>query len=128
MAEAIRDRGRRPVDAGRSRPSRPIPRRPGPAVESLGLRDFLNTSYPDGLSALLDDAPPRFAVIDVGSNSIKFHVGEVEPDGSFRTVADRAEVTRLGEDVRHVARITEAALDRSLAAIAGMVDEPEPTA
>jgi len=93
------------------------------AVESLGLRDFLNTSYPAGLSALLADAPARFAVIDVGSNSIKFNVGEVEPDGSFRTVVDRAEVTRLGEGVAHGGAITEAALDRSLVAIEGMVDE-----
>ena len=39
----------------------------------------------------------RYAVIDVGTNSVKFHVGERGADGEWRTVVDRAEVTRLGE-------------------------------
>jgi exopolyphosphatase/guanosine-5'-triphosphate,3'-diphosphate pyrophosphatase len=37
------------------------------AVRELGLRDYLNTSYPKGLTALLDNVPPRYAVIDVGT-------------------------------------------------------------
>ena len=39
----------------------------------------------------------RYAVIDVGTNSVKFHVGEHRPDDAWHTVVDRAEVTRLGE-------------------------------
>ena len=46
------------------------------AVRGLGLGSYVNTSYPRGLGALLDDVPPRYAVIDVGTNSVKFHVGE----------------------------------------------------
>ena len=38
-----------------------------------------------------------FAVIDAGTNSIKFHIGERAPGGIWRTVVDRAEVTRMGE-------------------------------
>jgi exopolyphosphatase/guanosine-5'-triphosphate,3'-diphosphate pyrophosphatase len=94
-----------------------------PAVESLGLGDFLNTSYPIGLGLVVDDAPARFAVIDVGTNSIKFHVGELGPDGTPHTVLDRAEVTRLGEGVSSGGPITEDAFERSLAAFGGMVDE-----
>ena len=41
--------------------------------------------------------PARYAVIDVGTNSVKFHIGEHDVDGKWRTVVDRAEVTRLGE-------------------------------
>ena len=46
------------------------------AVRSVGLGGFVNTSYPRGLTALVDDEPARYAVIDVGTNSVKFHVGE----------------------------------------------------
>ena len=42
----------------------------------------------------------RYAVIDVGTNSVKFHIGELSPDGTWRTVVDRADVTRLGEGLQ----------------------------
>ena len=66
------------------------------AVRTLGLADYRNTAYPPGLAALLDGVPPRYAVIDAGTNSIKFHVAERDGAG-FRTLVDRAELTRLGE-------------------------------
>src|SRR5689334_13917813 len=67
------------------------------AVASLGYGDFLNVNYPSGLAWLLSGEPARYAVIDVGTNSIKFHVGSFDADGTPRAVVDRAEVTRLGE-------------------------------
>ena len=42
---------------------------------------------------------PVHAVIDVGTNSVKFHVAERLADGTWRRLVDRAEVTRLGEDM-----------------------------
>lgn len=93
------------------------------AVRSLGLGGYVNTSYPRGLAALLDDTPSRYAVIDVGTNSIKFHVAEQAADGHWRTVADRAEVTRLGEGIDQTGQICDAALERAVAAITGMVAE-----
>ena len=51
------------------------------AVTALGLGDLVNTSVPRGLTSLIDDEPPRYAVIDVGTNSVKFHVGEQTSDG-----------------------------------------------
>ena len=93
------------------------------AVRSLGLSGYVNTSYPRGLAALIDGEPLRFAVIDVGTNSIKFHIGERARDGKWRTVVDRAEMTRLGEGLEQHGVIADAALERTAAAIAGMVDE-----
>lgn len=93
------------------------------AVRSLELSGYVNTSYPRGLAALIDDEPLRFAVIDVGTNSIKFHIGERERDGNWRAVVDRAEMTRLGEGLEQNGFIADAALERTVAAIADMVDE-----
>ena len=74
------------------------------AVRELGLGGYTNTSYPRGLAALIDDEPVRYAVIDVGTNSIKFHIGEHDVDGKWRTVVDRAELTRLGEGLAQAGR------------------------
>jgi exopolyphosphatase/guanosine-5'-triphosphate,3'-diphosphate pyrophosphatase len=93
------------------------------SVRSLGLGGYVNTSYPVGLATLVDGTPSRYAVIDVGTNSIKFHVAERASDGTWHTIADRAEITRLGEGLDHTRRISDAALDRAAAAIAGMVAE-----
>ena len=93
------------------------------AVRSVGLGDFRNTSYGEGLAALLAGVPPRYAVIDVGTNSVKFHVGELAPDGTWRRVRDRAELTRLGEGLVAGGGISAAAAERTAAAIEGMAGE-----
>ncbi len=93
------------------------------AVRSVGLGDYVNTSYPRGVADLIDGVPQRYAVIDVGTNSIKFHIGERLVDGSWRRVVDRAEVTRLGEGLAETGDIAPAAVGRAVAAIAAMVNE-----
>lgn len=93
------------------------------AVRELGLGGYTNTSYPRALAALIDDEPVRYAVIDAGTNSIKFHIGERDVNGTWRTIVDRAEMTRLGEGLAQGGMIIDAALERTAAAIAGMVDE-----
>ena len=93
------------------------------AVRELGLGDYVNTSYPRGLAALVAGAAPRYAVIDVGTNSVKFHVAERRGDGRWRAVVDRAEVTRLGEGLGSEGRIAPAAIERTAAAIRGMAEE-----
>lgn len=95
------------------------------AVASVGLGDYVNTSYARGIEALLEGLGPRYGVIDCGTNSVKFHVGERQPDGSWRTVVDRAEVTRLGEGLEETGAIADAAIARTADAIAGMVEEAE---
>jgi exopolyphosphatase / guanosine-5'-triphosphate,3'-diphosphate pyrophosphatase len=93
------------------------------AVHDLGLDGHVNVSYPRGLAALVDAAPVRYAVIDVGTNSVKFHIGERDPDGSWRAVVDRAELTRLGENLQPHGAIAAEPLQRTVAAIAEMAEE-----
>ena len=93
------------------------------AVASVALDGFRNMSYPVGLRAVLDREPERFAVLDVGTNSIKFHVAERLPEHGWRRVVDRAEITRLGEGQGEAGEITAEARTRAIEAISGMVDE-----
>ena len=94
------------------------------AIHQVGLDGYLNTSYPKGLTSLLEGRLARYGVIDVGTNSVKFHVGERRVDHTWHTIVDRAEVTRLGEGMaEHGGDIQPAAQERTVAAIAGMVDE-----
>jgi len=64
-----------------------------------------------------------FAVIDVGTNSVKFHVGERHDDGTWSTLVDRAEVSRLGEGIAETGEIAPEAIARTADAICGMVEE-----
>ena len=93
------------------------------AVRLVGLNGFVNTSYPRGLQAMVEDAPDRYAVIDVGTNSVKFHIAERQPGGGWRPIVDRAEITRLGEGLDDAGEIIPEALERTTVAIHDMVDE-----
>jgi exopolyphosphatase / guanosine-5'-triphosphate,3'-diphosphate pyrophosphatase len=93
------------------------------AVESVGLADYLNTSYGKGLSATIAGSLPAYAVIDVGTNSVKFHLAQRQQDGTWRRLVDRAEVCRLGEGIDDGGSISAEALARTVAAISGMVTE-----
>lgn len=77
----------------------------------------------DDFPSLTHVKPPVFAVIDVGTNSVKFHIGERSADGRWTSMVDRAEVTRLGEGFGETTVITPAALARTVGAIQGMVTE-----
>jgi exopolyphosphatase / guanosine-5'-triphosphate,3'-diphosphate pyrophosphatase len=93
------------------------------AVRGIGLGGAVNTSYPLGLAALVDAGPRRYAVIDVGTNSVKFHIAERDAAGRWHAVVDRAEMTRLGEGLQEQGEISTEPLERTVAAIAGMVEE-----
>jgi exopolyphosphatase / guanosine-5'-triphosphate,3'-diphosphate pyrophosphatase len=92
-------------------------------VTMLGLGGYTNISYPSGLTTLIAGEPARYAVLDIGTNSVKLCIGELDSEGKWCTVVDRAELTRLGEGVEQHRIIAAAALERTAAAIAAMVDE-----
>ena len=93
------------------------------AVKALGIGGRVNTSFPEGLRRLVDDELPRYAVIDCGTNSIKFHVGARGHDGSWTKIVDRAEITRLGEGVGDTATISTEAIERTAATVKAMARE-----
>jgi exopolyphosphatase/guanosine-5'-triphosphate,3'-diphosphate pyrophosphatase len=92
-------------------------------VRSMGLGGYRNTSYPLGLAAIVDGTTTRAAIIDVGTNSVKLCVGEPSTDGRWRFLADRSEVTRLGEGIATGGTIPDVAVERTIAAIEGMLSE-----
>ncbi len=65
----------------------------------------------------------RYAVIDVGTNSVKLHVGERRADDTWSAVADRAVVTRLGEGLDATGVLGPEPMDRTLEAIATLAEE-----
>jgi exopolyphosphatase / guanosine-5'-triphosphate,3'-diphosphate pyrophosphatase len=99
------------------------PARVTATVRELGLGERRVVCVARGLKALVGFGAGRGAVIDVGTNSVKFHVGERRAGGALRTIADRAEVTRLGEGVDETGRLGAAPIARTVEAIALMVDE-----
>ena len=92
------------------------------AVRAMGLAGYRNLNYGAGLRMALDGQPERFSVIDVGTNSVKFRIGERTPAG-WQTLTDRADITRLGEGLTEGGEITPDAERRTADAIAAMVDE-----
>jgi len=66
---------------------------------------------------------PGYAVIDVGTNSVKFNISKRRQDGSWQTLTDRAEITRLGEGLERTGEISPDAMARTVSAIAGMVSQ-----
>ena len=92
-------------------------------VGALGLPIWPNLNYARQLRLMARSGVERCAVVDVGTNSVKFHIGERGVDGSWRTVVDRAAVTRLGEGLEQSGRLGREPMSRTVTAIAGMVDQ-----
>ncbi len=66
------------------------------------------------------DALPRLAAIDVGTNSIRLVVAEVEPDGGYRVLDEEREMTRLGHRLFDTGRLDGAAMEHALKTLATM--------
>jgi len=60
----------------------------------------------------------KIAIIDVGSNSIKFFLGEKNADGTLATILDQNDIARLGEGLRETGMISPDAMQRNSQAIA----------
>ena len=62
------------------------------------------------------------AVIDVGTNSIKFCVAEGTADG-YKVLFDTNNIARLGEGMKDTGSIASEALERNAQAVAEFVEE-----
>jgi exopolyphosphatase/guanosine-5'-triphosphate,3'-diphosphate pyrophosphatase len=63
---------------------------------------------------------PRLAAIDVGTNTIRLTVAEVQDDDTYRILDEEREMVRLGEQLDRTGRLSQAAIERALAAIGKM--------
>jgi exopolyphosphatase / guanosine-5'-triphosphate,3'-diphosphate pyrophosphatase len=72
------------------------------------------------MTASSPPAQPRLAAIDVGTNTIRLTVAEVESDGTFRILDEEREMVRLGEHLDRTGRLSDEAVERALAAIGKM--------
>src|SRR5579872_211377 len=59
---------------------------------------------------------PRFASIDVGSNTVKLLIVEADGEGGFRPLLETVRTARLGEGM-HARRLREVAIRRTLEAL-----------
>jgi exopolyphosphatase/guanosine-5'-triphosphate,3'-diphosphate pyrophosphatase len=62
----------------------------------------------------------RLAAIDVGTNSIRLVVAEVEADGAYRVLDEEQEMTRLGRGLYTGGRLGHGPMERSLEALGKM--------
>jgi exopolyphosphatase / guanosine-5'-triphosphate,3'-diphosphate pyrophosphatase len=92
-------------------------------VRELRMPTQANVSFAAGLKAMVGLGAERYAVIDVGTNSVKFHIGERAPDNAWRTIVDRAAVTRLGEGLEDTGQLSPEPIRRTSEAIVQMIEE-----
>jgi len=63
---------------------------------------------------------PRLAAIDIGTNSIRLVVAEVQPDGTYRVLDEDREMTRLGRGLYRDGRLGDSPMQQSLQALGRM--------
>ena len=92
-------------------------------VDRLGFALQPNVSMARGLKELIGFGGARYAVIDVGTNSVKLHVAERSGAHGWTAIVDRSEITRLGEGLDGTDELQPEPMQRTLEAIAGMAEE-----
>ena len=65
----------------------------------------------------------RKAVIDIGSNSVKFFVGESAGNKTIRTVLDTNDIARLGEGLDATGLISDKAMERNVAVVVSFAEK-----
>ena len=67
----------------------------------------------------------KLAVIDIGTNSIKFCVAQKAADGTLDIRKDANDIARLGEGLRETGRISQEALERNAQSVAQFAQQAE---
>ncbi|RKH58900.1 Ppx/GppA phosphatase family protein [Corallococcus aberystwythensis] len=66
---------------------------------------------------------PRFASIDIGTNSVLLLVADRQPDGRFQAVVERAEITRLGRGVDTSRVLSSDGMEATLSVLVAFANE-----
>jgi exopolyphosphatase/guanosine-5'-triphosphate,3'-diphosphate pyrophosphatase len=66
---------------------------------------------------------PRFATIDVGTNSVLLLVADRTPEGPFQAVLEKAEITRLGRGVDQSRRLSPEGMGATLDVLTAFAQE-----
>jgi len=64
----------------------------------------------------------KYAVIDVGTNSVKFHIAQKDAGGKWSVVLDEANISRLGEGLQATGNISPEAMKRNVKAVSEMAE------
>jgi exopolyphosphatase/guanosine-5'-triphosphate,3'-diphosphate pyrophosphatase len=67
-----------------------------------------------------EPAQPRLAAIDIGTNTIRLVVAEVQEDDTYRILDEEREMVRLGEHLDRTGRLSDEAIERGLSALGKM--------
>src|SRR5579863_4581710 len=70
----------------------------------------------------IDHPMPRYAAIDIGSNSIRMLAAEINPEQPFRPLAASRRVVRLGENVYREGRLSPTAMDLACEVLADLAE------
>lgn len=96
-------------------PDRPtLVRGPGVAGRPAGKGEM------EASMALRQGHRARLAAIDVGTNSIRLVVAELERDGNYRVLDEEREMTRLGAGLNATGRLSAESMERSIEALSKM--------
>jgi exopolyphosphatase / guanosine-5'-triphosphate,3'-diphosphate pyrophosphatase len=66
---------------------------------------------------------PRYASVDIGSNSVRMEAAEVTPGQPSRILASERQVTRLGASVFRTGRISQESMDLICGVLGGMAQQ-----
>jgi exopolyphosphatase / guanosine-5'-triphosphate,3'-diphosphate pyrophosphatase len=72
------------------------------------------------MSSNSSPAGPRLAAVDVGTNSIRLVVAEIQNDRTYRVLDEEREMTRLGRGMDEFGRLADETIEKSLEAIGKM--------
>ncbi|MBD3305934.1 Ppx/GppA family phosphatase [candidate division KSB3 bacterium] len=64
---------------------------------------------------------PKYAVLDIGTHSIKLHIAEQQENGDWRVVLDSAEISRLGEGFQATGDLQPEAMARNVQVLQTML-------
>jgi exopolyphosphatase/guanosine-5'-triphosphate,3'-diphosphate pyrophosphatase len=68
---------------------------------------------------------PRYATIDVGTNSVLLLIADRLPDGRFQAVRERAEITRLGRGVDQSRLLSPEGMEATLQVLSDFANEAQ---